>query len=102
LLAEAFDGIPEAEVHTIMTRDVETVRPDTTFYDVVTILTRHPYRCVPVVDNGHLVGRISRGDALHAIEAMRDDPRLYGQPGAELPDDEQPGVNSAMRRARGC
>jgi len=101
MMAEALDGLPEGEVRNFMTTDVEVIAPDTTLYDIVALFLKRHYCVLPVVEDGALVGMVSRGDALHAIEMMRDDSRLYGQESAALPADEQSGVDSAMRRARG-
>lgn len=100
LTAEAFHGFPEGSVADYMTQSVQTVGPRTSIYDVVGRFLRAPYRRLPVIDDeGRLVGQISRRDALLAIESMRDNSYLYGQKEQKLPED-QPGVHSAMSRAR--
>jgi predicted transcriptional regulator len=58
------------------------------------------YRRLPVVDEeSRVIGQVSRRDALSAIEAIRDDPRLYGI--REQRPSDSSGVDSAMRIARG-
>lgn len=102
LAAEAHDGVPEGTVRAFMTREVDAISPETTLYDVVSLFLRSHYRRLPVVEEGRLVGIVSRRDALKAVETMHDDSYLYGQKSAALPPDEgSPGVDSAMRRARG-
>jgi CBS domain-containing protein len=59
-------------VSEIMTRDVVTVRPDTTVEDAARILIESGFGCLPVTDEeGILVGIVSKTD-LPGIEADRD------------------------------
>lgn len=60
----------------IMTRDVETVRPETPLKDAVSSMLKHKYGCLPVVDaSGALQGILTEADlvkyAQHLI-AERD------------------------------
>ncbi len=50
------------EVKDLMTADVITVAPETEVEDVATILTEEDINRVPVVDDGELVGIITRSD----------------------------------------
>ena len=100
LAAEAFDGLPEGHVQDYMTRDVDTVTPTASLYDIVGRFLGKTYRKVPVVDDqGRVIGQVSRRDTLRAMESIRDNSYLYGS------KDEHPleggGVDSAMRMARG-
>ena len=53
------------QVQEIMTKDVLTVRPETTVREVAEILVSHKISGLPVVDNaGKLVGIISEGDLM--------------------------------------
>jgi CBS domain-containing protein len=58
----------------IMTTDVVTCRPTETVGIVVRRMLRHGLRTLPVVDNGHLVGVLSRHDIL----------ALFDRPDAEV------------------
>ncbi len=101
LSAEAFDGLPEGKVSSYMTPSVETIRPDTSVYEIVDRFLNGPYRRLPVVDGEfHLLGQVTRRDVLIAIESMRDNPYLYGTEDRQLPAEEGAGVDTAMRRAR--
>jgi len=60
-------GAGEALVGDYMTTDVESVMPDTDLLDVAQRFVRAPYKRLPVVDGGKLVGQISRIDVLRAI-----------------------------------
>ena len=100
LVGAALEGLPEGRVSDYMTRDVETIGPSSSLYEVVHRFISRPYRRLPVVDDtGRVIGLVSRRDALIAIESMRDNSFLYGTKDAR-PLDET-GVDSAMRIARG-
>jgi CBS domain-containing protein len=51
----------------IMTRDVATVAPDTPLAAIATLLEKRRIKRVPVLDQGHLVGIVSRSDLVHAL-----------------------------------
>ncbi len=61
------DGAGEALVGDYMTTEVESVTPDTDLLDVAQRFVRAPYKRLPVVEGGKLVGQISRIDVLRAI-----------------------------------
>ena len=50
-----------------MTRDVETVAPDTPLAAIATLLEKRRIKRVPVLDEGRLVGIVSRSDLVHAL-----------------------------------
>jgi CBS domain-containing protein len=53
----------------IMTRDVITVRPDTSVRDIAALMVEKHISGVPVVtDNGKLIGMVSQSDLLHRAE----------------------------------
>jgi len=96
---QAVDGRPDGTVEDYMIRDVETVSPDASLYDLVARFRQSEHRKFPVVDaDGRVVGQVSRRDTLLALEAAHDNPYLYGTKGEPPPDVE--GVDSAMRMAR--
>lgn len=57
-------GGPASE---FMSTPVETVTPDDNLIDVAVRMTNSPYRRFPVLDDGKLVGLISRRDVLRAL-----------------------------------
>ena len=57
-------GITAADV---MTREVKTVTPDTDIDDVATLMFEKGENPVPVVENGRLVGIISRTDIIRLL-----------------------------------
>lgn len=50
-----------------MTTSVETLDPDDSLMDVAERMTKAPYRRFPVVEEGRLVGLITRRDVLRAL-----------------------------------
>jgi CBS domain-containing protein len=67
----------------IMTREVATVAPDTPLAAIATLLERRRIKRVPVLDEGHLVGIVSRSDLVHALVSA---PRA-GAPAGPITDD---------------
>jgi CBS-domain-containing membrane protein len=57
-------GVRVAEV---MTLDVITASPDAPLRDVATLLEKHSIKRVPIVENGHLVGILSRANLVQAL-----------------------------------
>lgn len=51
----------------VMTRHLITVRPNTSLSEVAEVLDTHRIRQVPVLDNGKLVGMISRADLVRKL-----------------------------------
>jgi CBS domain-containing protein len=66
------DELPKVE--RVMSQPALTVGPE---FDVATLfeaMTRYEVICVPVLDNGHVIGVVTRLDMLRAIS--HDDPHL--------------------------
>lgn len=53
----------------VMTRDVHTVGPDTDIEDLVELMVHQHANPVPVVEDGRLVGIVSRSDLVHLMAA---------------------------------
>lgn len=53
----------------IMTKQVRTISPDTPVGEIAEILEENKIKRVPVVENGRLVGIVSRANLLHALAA---------------------------------
>jgi CBS domain-containing protein len=63
--------ILDAEVSSIMTRDVRTVGPGANVEELRRTMTDHRFRHMPVVEDGRLVGIVSIGDVVKsAIEEL--------------------------------
>ncbi len=58
----------------IMTRDLETVRPDTPLKDAVALMLKHKYGCLPVVDaGGNLQGIVTEADLVRYAQYLIDE-----------------------------
>lgn len=58
----------------VMTRDPATVNPDQSMSEAVKILTTRRIGCVPVVENGELMGILTTTDMLRLLARMLDVP----------------------------
>lgn len=54
----------------VMTRNVVTVPPDAELGDIASLLERHSIKRVPVLENGKLVGIVSRANLLQGLAAI--------------------------------
>ena len=76
-----FDQPNEVRVHEIMTTDVRVCAPEDSFGTLMSIMTEHRIRHVPVLDDGTLVGVLSIGDAvkqrMDQLEFERDQLNNY-------------------------
>lgn len=73
LVGSFFDGdnrVQSEHVEDFMTREVRTIPSSMTIVEVATLFHTTPYRRLPVVDNGDVVGQVSRRDVLQAIESL--------------------------------
>jgi CBS domain-containing protein len=71
VLAQAVaHGWPVGQVSEHMTRDVETVPPTEDVFALATRFTRGHHRRLLVVDDGRLVGLITRRDLLQALQSL--------------------------------
>lgn len=69
LAAGANAEAPVGTVADFMTRKVETIPSSMDIYFAAGLFLRSPFRRFPVVDDGRLVGAITRFDILRAIQA---------------------------------
>jgi len=70
LLATGSDhSAPSGTVRDFMVSNVETIPSTVNIYHVAGMFLQKPYRRFPVVDDGVLVGQISRRDVLKAIQS---------------------------------
>jgi CBS domain-containing protein len=66
-LAEIYEAASEHTAADVMTEDVITVEPDETVGHSALLMFKHDFRTLPVVENGKLVGVISRGDFIRLL-----------------------------------
>jgi CBS domain-containing protein len=72
MVQAAFDRLPSGEVQDFMSTEVKAIAPDATLMTAVDIFLSHPFRRLPVMDDGKLVGQISRREVLSAILALQN------------------------------
>lgn len=69
-LADEYVRLSGRKVGDVMSHKVQTVAPDAPLEDVVHLMERHNIKRVPVVDNGKVVGIITRANLLHAVASF--------------------------------
>jgi len=67
---ENAEGAADTTVADCMSKQVETVEPDTDLRDVAEGFMQAPYKRFPVVEGNRVVGQISRTDVLRAIDQL--------------------------------
>lgn len=60
----------------VMTERVITARPETPLHEVAMIMEKNAIKRVPILENGQLVGIVSRANLLQAIASSRQLPEL--------------------------
>jgi CBS domain-containing protein len=79
LVGSFFEGdhrVQSEHVEDFMTKEVRTIPSSMTVVEVASLFHSTPYRRLPVVDGGDLVGQVSRRDVLQAIDASLRDTAL--------------------------
>ncbi len=64
---EAHGCLPSTDVREFMDVSARTIGPNVDYLSIAQIFLSTPYRRLPVIRDGHLVGQISRRDLLRAI-----------------------------------
>jgi CBS domain-containing protein len=70
VLAAEYVKTHSHEVRDIMTRSVITATPETALGEIATLLERNRIKRVPIVQNGKIVGIVSRANLLQALASM--------------------------------
>lgn len=65
-----FHDAPAGPVSEYMTEAVMSIGPDMDIFTVADLFLNNVYRRIPVVENGLVIGQISRRDILKAIQHM--------------------------------
>lgn len=68
LSSRSMHGTPSAHVSDYMTREVTTITPGTDIYSIAGIFLRNVFRRLPVVEEGKLLGQVSRRNVLMGME----------------------------------
>jgi CBS domain-containing protein len=75
LLDAAYEQLPSNEVRMFMDTEASTISPDTLLLSIAQVFLLTPYRRLPVLDEGQLVGQVSRRDVLRAsLDLLRKSP----------------------------
>jgi len=69
-LIAAQDTCVAGPVSQFMSTQVVTVEPDMNLTQLASMFLSQPFRRFPVIENGKLVGQISRADVLRAINSL--------------------------------
>lgn len=70
LVQAQYHELPTATVGDLMTTEMRTVSPNTNILEVAELFLDNSFRRLPVLDEGCLVGQISRCDVLRAIREV--------------------------------
>jgi len=69
----AFNMSPGSRVSDYMSREVVTVDPETDVFTVADLFLKNPFRRLPVVEDGVMIGQISRRDVLVGSRRIWDE-----------------------------
>lgn len=69
-LAEQYTRAHARKVQDVMTREVVTIAPSAPLADVVALMQTRDIKRLPVIEQGRLVGIISRADLMKALERL--------------------------------
>src|SRR5262249_54497367 len=72
-LADEFVRTHSRRAGDVMTRMVVTAKPDTSLADIAGLLERNRIKRVPIVENGRIVGIVSRANLLQALASRAAD-----------------------------
>jgi len=64
ILDAAYDQLPVRDVRSFMDSEAQTITPETHLLSVAQVFLLTPYRRLPVVEDGKLIGQVSRRDVL--------------------------------------
>jgi CBS domain-containing protein len=66
-LADEYVRLSGRKIADVMTPDVRTASPDTPLEQVVSLMERYNIKRVPIVEQGKIVGIVTRANLLHAL-----------------------------------
>ncbi len=72
LLAAEFIREYGRKVADVMTREVISAEPDTPIADIASLLERHRIKRVPIIQDGKIVGIVSRANLIQALAVCRN------------------------------
>ena len=66
LLDAAYEQLPSNEIRLFMDTDAQTIEPDTQLLSIAQVFLLTSYRRLPVLEDGRLIGQVSRRDVMRA------------------------------------
>lgn len=69
---QIYNDSRDTKLKEIMTKNLHTVRSETSLCDVVNIMIDFKLKRIPVTDDGHLIGLITRKDIVKAFSMLKD------------------------------
>ncbi len=70
LVNAAYEQLPTTRIYAFLETDCKTVEEDTDLLTIAQLFLQNPFRRLPVVRDGKLVGQISRRDILRAVNSV--------------------------------
>lgn len=75
IMDAAYEQLPSNEVRMFMDSEAQTIDPDTHLLTIAQTFLLTPYRRLPVLEDGKLIGQVSRRDVLRsALDMLRKAP----------------------------
>lgn len=79
LLDAAYEQLPVCDVRSFMDTDAQTICPETQLLSIAQVFLLTPYRRLPVLDQGKLIGMVTRRDVMkrwmELVESVASDSR---------------------------
>lgn len=79
LLDAAYEQLPVCDVRSFMDAEAQTIGPDTQLLSIAQVFLLTPYRRLPVLDDGRLIGMVTRRDVMKCwmklVESVSSDSR---------------------------
>ncbi|MFM8313118.1 MAG: CBS domain-containing protein [Deltaproteobacteria bacterium] len=72
-LSDLNQYLRNTKVKEVMTREVETVEPETTVEDAGLLMMENKFGCLPVCDGTHLVGILTEADFVRYVVSLERD-----------------------------
>jgi len=68
VIDDQYHGVSNTHVSEYMFQNVKTISPETSLIEIAMLFRNEPLRRLPVLEDGRLVGLVSRRDVLRAVE----------------------------------
>jgi CBS domain-containing protein len=72
-MRKSSEEVPDKKVSEVMSKNLHEIGPEDTVEEVASIMTRHRINRLPVVENGRLVGIVTRGDIISGLGMKHDE-----------------------------